>query len=345
MARLPNPDFWRGKRVLLTGCTGFKGAWLTLILQGLGAEVRGVALAPTTPSLWTLLGEPCPWLCADLRDPDAAPRALAAEPDVVLHLAAQALVRAGHRDPLGTYGSNLMGTVAVLEAVRAQPSVRAALVVTTDKVYRPGPGAHREGDPLGGIGPYSASKVCAEVAVEAAQRWAADRGLGLLTARAGNTLGGGDYAEDRLVPDCIRAAEAGRDVVLRHPLAVRPWQHVLDVLVGYLLLAERAWGHPEDRRPWNLGPASGDEPSVGDVARAVLAAIGHEDRLVIGEATGPAETAELRLDSTRANTELGWQPRLDGQQTVAWTAAWYRRAPAEGARAVCDEQIRAFQLL
>ena len=344
------PGFWRGRRVLVTGTTGFKGAWLAELLLGRGAIVCGAGLTPDTdPSLFDLLalGLRTDHRTVDLSDPAAADALLqATKPELVLHLSAQALVRRGYEEPAITYTSNTLGAVNLLEAVRLQPSVQGVVHVTTDKVYAgDGDAPHRETDPLGGRGPYSTSKVCAELVTrEADRRWASDRGMGLATARAGNTLGGGDQAPDRLVCDCIRAVMRDHPVTLRNPDSVRPWMHVLDTLDGYLRLAEQLHAAPRQwSGAWNFGP-EGDEPSVGDVARRVLAALGEADRLVVAaDPEGPPERAVLRLDSTRARCELGWRPRLSGRDAVDWTAAWYAQWLAgRDAAVLCREQIAAW---
>ncbi len=345
---------WAGRRVFVTGTTGFKGAWLAFWLQRLGAEVHGFALPPhTTPSLFDeldLAGR-IHQTMGDLTEPGAVAAALEQSgAEVVLHLAAQAIVRTGFQAPIHTYMTNTMGTLRLLEAVRATASVRAVVNVTTDKVYSgPNEVAHTEDGALGGGGPYSASKVCAEiVSAEAGRRWAAARGLGLATARAGNTLGGGDWAPDRLVPDCVRAAAAGGSVRLRNPSAVRPWQHVLDVLQGYLTLAERLLESPgKAAGAWNFGPALGDEPDVQTVAAAVLAGLGCSDQLVLApDEGGPPEEDVLRLDSSKARQQLGWGPRLDWRRSLLWTADWYRGfADGRSAHALCVEQIDSFSAL
>jgi len=345
-------EVWRGRRVLVTGTTGFKGAWLAELLLARGAEVVGIGLAPEDgDALSVLLGlsERIEEQLIDLRDPDALKNAVTqAGPDVVIHLAAQALVRRGHADPIGTWHTNVLGTVHLLEAVRATPSVRAVLVATTDKVYAGDHAApHRETDPLGGRCPYSASKVAAEQAVlDARHRWARGRGLGLATARAGNTLGGGDLAADRLVPDCVRAVRAGTALSLRSPQAVRPWLHVLDVLDGYVRLADALAATPGTWETVNLGPTrEGFDLTVEAVARAVLAGLGQPEALVVGPSDGPAERQVLRLDASRA-AELGWAPRLSTAEALRWTADWYA-AWLGGADplSLCRQQIAEWDAL
>ncbi len=343
---------WAGRRVFVTGTTGFKGAWLAFWLHRQGALVHGFALPPhTDPSLFEQLGlaDRIVQHTGDLREPGAVLSALAASgAEVVLHLAAQAIVRTGFDEPIETYDTNGMGTLRVLEAVRVTDSVRAVVCVTTDKVYGgPEAHAHTEDAALGGRGPYSASKVCAEVMCdEARHRWATTRGLGLATARAGNTLGGGDWARDRLVPDCVRAASRGDSVTLRNPTAVRPWQHVLDVLQGYLMLAERLLEAPEDGGgAWNFGPNLGDEPAVRTVAEAVMTRLGCPDRLLLApDPSGPPEQHVLRLDSSKACRRLGWSPRLDWRRSLQWAADWYQEhAAGRSATELCSEQVDSFE--
>jgi CDP-glucose 4,6-dehydratase len=355
-------DFWAGRRVLLSGHTGFKGAWLALWLQALGARVTGLAPAPPTqPSLYELarVGEGMRERAADVRDATALREAVAWErPEIVLHLAAQPLVRLGHREPVLTYEVNVMGTVNVLEAIRhAGEGVRAVVVVTSDKCYEnparrarvrararqagkntssspPTPSAPErfvEDDPLGGEDPYSSSKACAEL-VAAAYRtsfFSADLPhTRVATARAGNVIGGGDWGADRLIPDVVRAVEAGRPVAVRNPDAVRPWQHVLNPLMGYLLLAQRLWSDPEAEGAWNFGPAPEDERAVGWVVRRLADLWGERLRWETAGEGGPPEAGHLALDSTKAHERLGWRPAwgLEGalERVVAWHEAQLR---------------------
>lgn len=332
--------FWRDLPVVVTGHTGFKGGWLTLWLEQLRAKVHGYALdPPTEPNLFEAarIGTR---LASDTRaDLADLPRLSAvfarASPEVVFHLAAQPLVREGYRDPLGTLASNVMGTAHVLEAARACASVRAIVVITTDKVYenREWEFPYRETDPLGGRDPYSASKAAAEI-VAACYRQSFFNGANnhparVATARSGNVIGGGDWAADRLIPDCLRAFAAGESVRLRFPDAVRPWQHVLEPLAGYLRLAELLSGRDGDRfaRAWNFGPDASGEATAGELAAAAGRAWGAGAHVAHAPADHhPHEAALLRLDSTSARTVLGWRPRWSLTQaverTVAWQQAW-----------------------
>lgn len=334
------PVTWNGRSVFLTGHTGFKGSWLSLWLQQLGSDVHGFALdPPSEPAIYDVArvgpGMATDTRC-DLADLDALAAALAeARPSVVFHLAAQPLVRDSYRDPLATYRTNVMGTAHLLEAARQVESIAAIVVVTTDKVYRAEQGArsHRESDHLGGIDPYSASKAAAEIVAgsyRASFFGASGHAARIATARAGNVIGGGDWGHERLVPDCLRAADAGTPLFLRFPDAVRPWQHVLEPLSGYVRLAEALLtGGDGFADGWNFGPDAADDATVGQVARTVMELAGSNSRIDVpprGDAFD--ETATLRLDSSRARRELGWTPRWPLQQaitrTVEWHQAWRR---------------------
>ena len=343
------------RSVLVTGHTGFKGGWLALWLASLGARVHGYALAPpTSPSLFEVAGV-ARVLVSDTRADLADLAALTAtlercRPEIVFHLAAQTLVREGYRDPLGTIATNVMGTAHLLEAIRGVDSVRAVVVVATDKVFENMETGHAftEGDALGGHDPYSGSKAAAEIVVASLRSsFFGDGGhrARIASARAGNVIGGGDWAADRLVPDCLRAFAAGEPVRLRQPEAVRPWQHVLGPLSGYLLLGTGLLGGGGEQlaRAWNFGPDAGDDATVGEVAQQLAALWGGTARIERDTDPGWREAGLLRLDSRRAREELGWASRWSVhealERTVDWHRAWLR---GKDMQAVCREQIGAF---
>lgn len=347
---MANPAFWKGKRVLLTGHTGFKGSWLALWLAEMGARVTGLSLVPETePSLFNLLnGKPAAAEICDLRDRHAvAARVMLAKPEIVLHLGAQALVRAGYRDPIGTYETNVQGTAHLLDALRIAPDVRSIVVVTTDKVYQNPETALAfvETDPLGGHDPYSASKAAAEI-VTASYRasFFAARGIGLATARAGNVIGGGDWAEDRLIPDAVKAWGSARPLMVRRPQAVRPWQHVLEPLNGYLMMAERLWDNPHFAPSLNFGPDHQAAATVASVLDKALMAYGGGEVVYGDGSEGPHEAGYLMLDSTCARQTLGYSPVWNLDETVTRTMAWYRGlAAGQSAADLCLADICAFE--
>jgi CDP-glucose 4,6-dehydratase len=345
---------WQGRRVLVTGHTGFKGAWLCAWLLDVGATVTGVALAPeTSPNLYELLGleRGMDSRLRDIRDLEAMKGVLReARPEVVIHMAAQALVRRSYQDPVQTYATNLMGTVNVLEAARAVDSVRAVVNVTSDKCYEnlETQHAYRETDAMGGHDPYSSSKGAAELITSAYRRsFFAREGKLLASARAGNVIGGGDWSEDRLIPDCVRAFAAGRDLVVRNPLAVRPWQHVLEPLAGYLLLAQRlAAGDAAAADAWNFGPGESDAAPVERVVNEAVRLWGGKARWKRDETVQPHEAHLLRLDASKARRELGWRPRLGLDETLRWTIDWYRaQAGGADARGLVAAQLGQYRAL
>ncbi len=323
-------SFWRDRRVFVTGHTGFKGAWLVLWLTGLGARVTGLSLPPyTDPSLFDLCARGrCNDNYGDIAEPARVAHALAAcEPDILIHMAAQALVRPSYTDPLGTYATNVMGTANVLQAARAVRSLRAVVVVTSDKVYA-NDGAGRpfsEEDRLGGHDPYSNSKACAELVTDSFRRCFFGGACRVATARAGNVIGGGDWSPFRVVRDIVEAFETGQPVALRYPQAVRPWQHVLDPLAGYLLLAQAMATAPESApTALNFGPDAESFRSVSDLVQTFTSRWGGRPGWRHDAAEHPHEASFLTLDATRARSLLGWRPLLSFDESVTWTADWYR---------------------
>jgi CDP-glucose 4,6-dehydratase len=346
--------FWTGRRVLVTGQTGFKGAWLCLWLERLGAEVSAFALpSRTDPSLYQVAG---PWsnqkhAVVDLRDAKAVAATVAdAKPEIIFHLAAQALVRPAYRDPLETYATNVMGTLHVLLAARDTPGVQAAVIATTDKVYENDSKgiAFHEDDRLGGKDPYSASKACAEILTRSFRdSYLADGRPAIATVRAGNVIGGGDWSEDRLVSDLVRAIGAGRKIALRYPDAVRPWQHVLEPLRGYIAVAERLVTDPASTpHALNFGPDPGNWLTVSQVADFMSAALGAGSGWERMVGNHPPEAATLTLSSELAKCGLGWAPRLSMAETVNWTAEWYKAHRAgSDMKVVTLDQIARYEAL
>jgi len=327
------PELWSGRRVLLTGHTGFKGSWLSLWLQRAGADLTGYALEPpTVPSLYEAasVGKGMRSVHGDVRDLATLQRVVAEQsPEVVIHMAAQSVVRRSYREPVETYSTNVMGTVHVLEAVRCALAATpcAIVVVTSDKCYAPREGAvappHTEADPMGGYDPYSNSKGCAEL-VAAAYRDSYD--MNVATVRAGNAIGGGDWTEDQLIPDLVSAAQAGRPALLRNPAAVRPWQFVLEPLAGYMRVAERLLQNdPSAATSWNFGPNGREVRPVSWIADRIAGLWGNGAGWQLDPKDGqPHETACLRLDTSKAQDELGWAPLLSIDTSLEWIVDWYR---------------------
>jgi len=343
--------FWARQRVLITGHTGFKGAWLWQVLRALKAQPFGIGLPPETePALANLCGitDDANSHIVDVRDKAATTAAVKSiAPEVVVHMAAQSLVRRSYVLPVDTFATNVMGTVNILEAVRQTPSVRALLVVTSDKCYlnREWTRPYREDDSLGGYDPYSGSKAAAEIAVASwRDSFFRQEKAAVATARAGNVIGGGDWAAERLIPDCVRAFMADRPVEIRNTTAVRPWQYVLDPLMGYLTLVEKMLRDPEgNAEAWNFGPADADIESVEHVVATFARCWGGSARWTPSPGAHPHEAQTLRIDAAKARERLGWRPRLDLSSAITWSADWYRRcAGGEPASVLCDEQIAAY---
>jgi CDP-glucose 4,6-dehydratase len=344
-----SPDFWRGRRVLVTGHTGFKGSWASLWLMSFGAEVIGYSIGvPTKPSLFelALVEEGLTHVEGDVRDGRRLAQVVERHrPEVVVHMAAQSLVRRSYREPVETFETNVLGTVNVLEAARVG-GVRVVVNVTSDKCYADtGSIPHREDDPKGGSDPYSASKACAEIVSDAYRTaFLENQGPALASVRAGNVIGGGDWGEDRLVGDVMTAALERRPVLLRNPDAVRPWQHVLNPLEGYLLLAERLWNDRSFVGGWNFGPDEADEWPVRAVVARIAELWGDALAWVHDERKQPQERHVLRLDSSRARERLGWAPRWDLEHAIESVVDWYRAYQAgKDVRVVVLDQIKAYE--
>jgi CDP-glucose 4,6-dehydratase len=343
MSASPSPEFWVGKRVLITGHTGFKGSWLALMLHRLGADITGISLEPETlPSLHRLddVGSCCTTHICDIRDGLRFERLVQeAQPEIVLHLAAQPLVRASYQRPVDTFATNVMGTAHLLDALRSTSDCRVAVMVTTDKVYenREWNWPYRETDALGGHDPYSASKAASEIVIASYRKsFLQQNGVAIATARAGNVIGGGDWSQDRLVPDAIRAWQNGASLSIRNPSAVRPWQHVLEPLTGYLVLAEALWSKPEFADAWNFGPDPAEAASVRtviDIARTAWPGA----EVKYGDLSGPHEAGRLSLETAKARELLKVRPRWNLHQAITRTVDWYRRqAAGESARQLCE---------
>ncbi|MDO9580152.1 MAG: CDP-glucose 4,6-dehydratase [Bacteroidales bacterium] len=336
---LPSSEFWAGKRVLVTGHTGFKGSWLTLYLGGMGVEVYGLALDPlTNPNLFTAANV-AKFLEADvrvdIRDESAVCDVFAKiKPEIVFHMAAQPLVRASYQEASYTFAVNSLGTAHILEAIRNTPSVRTGVMITTDKVYKNCESVHPycENDALGGNDPYSASKACAEIIINSYRRsFLEKQNISISSVRAGNVIGGGDWSEDRLIPDAIKSFISGKTLLLRNPEAIRPWQHVLDVLSGYLLLAQAQWSEPKKfARAWNFAPEANDATTVKDVAKLISELWGEGATVKFAPKTDDLpEAGLLMLDSAQARTNLGWRSKWSLlralQKTVKWYKAWQNK--------------------
>jgi CDP-glucose 4,6-dehydratase len=345
-----NAEFWRGKNVLITGHTGFKGGWLTLWLLGMGAEVSGIALpAPIGASLFEAasVAEGIDSHFIDIRDASALCRAVRKrDPEIVFHLAAQPLVRAGYRDPLATFATNVMGTANLLDALRGRSAAKVVVVVTTDKVYHNEEWhyPYRETDRLGGRDPYSASKAAAELVTEGYRgAFLAEQGLAVASARAGNVIGGGDWAEDRLIPDAVRAWSAKMPIEIRRPEAVRPWQHVMEPLAGYLALCEHIWRQPELAGAYNFGPEANASATVRTVIETARRVWGDGEVLWGNGSGGPHEAGLLALETSKTNAILKLKQRWALSHSVERSLNWYKAAlRGEKARELCERDIAAY---
>ena len=346
------PDFWKGKKVFLTGHTGFKGSWLSLWLQSMGADLMGYALAPpTTPALFdeARVGDGMQSHIGDIRDLQAITRSMVDYgPDILIHMAAQPLVRLSYKQPVETYATNVMGTVHVLEAARQCPGLRAIVNVTTDKCYenREWEWGYREDEPMGGHDPYSNSKGCMELVTSAYRNsfFGKDQPVALASARAGNVIGGGDWAEDRLIPDILTAFEKQQPVVIRNPQATRPWQHVLEPLSGYLVLAENLWARGQDvAQGWNFGPKDEDARPVDWILDHMVNTWGEGASWALDRNPQPHEARYLKLDVSKARAYLHWSPTWSLETTLAYIVKWHRAwLSGNDVHALCLAEINAY---
>lgn len=351
------PNFWNGKRVFLTGHTGFKGSWLSLWLQLMGANVCGFALKPPTePSLFEAarVEQGMTSVIGDVTDLESLQRAITQrQPDIVLHMAAQPLVRYSYKNPVETYATNVMGTVHLLEAVRHTPSVRTVVIITSDKCYenKEWVWGYREDEPMGGHDPYSNSKGCSEL-VTAAYRSSffspetyESHGVGVASGRAGNVIGGGDWALDRLIPDMVRAFNAGESVLIRNPHAIRPWQHVLEPLGGYLVLAEKLWADGTKYvGGWNFGPNDDDAKPVSWIVERLIQLWGDGANWTLDEGPHPHEASYLKLDCSKAKSLLKWSPQLTLAEALEWLVEFYKGYyRQDDVRAIAERQIHQYQ--
>ncbi len=349
--------FYKGKRILVTGHTGFKGSWLSIWLHEMGAKVTGLSLDPQTRRDNYLLSGIGTRITADLRG-DICDAALVksvfneCKPDIVFHLAAQPLVRLSYEQPAETFMTNVMGSIHIMEAMRRQPETRVGIMITTDKCYenKEQLWGYRENEPMGGYDPYSASKGAAEIAISAWRRsffnpeQYASHGKSLASVRAGNVIGGGDWAKDRIIPDCIRAIEAESAIGIRSPHSIRPWQHVLEPLGGYLLLAKKMWEEPTKYcEAWNFGPNAESIADVWTVATGLVRHYGSGTLRDASEPNAPHEARLLMLDISKARFRLGWKPKMNIDECLRLTADWYKRYESEDVYNLCTEQIRQYE--
>ncbi|WP_349746933.1 CDP-glucose 4,6-dehydratase [Pseudomonas frederiksbergensis] len=346
------PAFWKGKKVFLTGHTGFKGSWLSLWLQGMGAQVKGFALTPpTAPALFdeARVGEGMQSEIGDIRDLQAVTESMTGfDPDIVIHMAAQPLVRLSYREPVETYATNVMGTLHVLEAARQCPNLKAIVNVTTDKCYenQEWEWGYREDEPMGGHDPYSNSKGCVELLTSAYRKsfFNGEKSAALASARAGNVIGGGDWAEDRLIPDILRAVEKNHPVIVRNPQATRPWQHVLEPLGGYLVLAQHLWEHGHTfAQGWNFGPRDEDARPVEWILNHMVETWGAGASWELDEDPQPHEARYLKLDISKARARLNWTPTWDLETTLIRIVNWHRAwLHGEDMRTCCMHEIDGY---
>ncbi len=353
-------NFFSNKRVLITGHTGFKGSWLSIWLHQLGAEVVGIALDPYSDKdnyLLSGIGKKIKAdLRADIRDGETMKKIFEEyQPEIVFHMAAQPLVRLSYDEPVATWQSNVMGTINIMEAIRNTPSVKAAVMITTDKCYenKEQIWGYRENEPFGGYDPYSSSKGAAEIAIQSWRRsffnphdYGTKHHVSIASVRAGNVIGGGDWAKDRILPDCIRALEAGRDIEIRSPKAIRPWQHVLEPLSGYMLLAKKMWEEPTSFcEGWNFGPRMESIRTVWEVANRVIKDYGSGKLKDVSDPGALHEAKLLMLDISKAKFRLGWEPLMNINQCVDFTVDWYKRYHETNVYDLCVEQINQYSTL
>ncbi len=350
-------NFYKGKKVLVTGHTGFKGSWLSIWLHELGAEVVGVGLDPYCEKdnfvLSGIGSKINADIRADIRDGEKIKQLFTEyQPQIVFHLAAQPLVRLSYELPVDTYQTNVMGTINVMEAIRATNSVKVGVMITTDKCYdnKEQIKGYVETDPFGGYDPYSSSKGACEIAIQSWRRsffnpedYGNKHAVSIASARAGNVIGGGDWAFDRIIPDCIRSLEAGKSIEIRSPKAVRPWEHVLEPLSGYMILAQKMWDNPTEYcEGWNFGPEAESVLTVWEVASAIIDNFGFGDLKDVSDPNALHEAKLLMLNIKKAKTRLGWKPRLDANQCVALTSDWYKKYKNENVYDLCLEEIESF---
>jgi CDP-glucose 4,6-dehydratase len=350
-------NFYKGKRVLVTGHTGFKGSWLSIWLHELGAEIVGVGLEPYSDKdnfVLSGIGKRIKAdIRADIRDGQKMKDIFAeCQPEIVFHLAAQPLVRLSYDEPVMTYESNVMGTINIMEAIRATDSVKVGVMITTDKCYdnKEQMRGYKEDDPFGGYDPYSSSKGACEIAIQSWRRsffnpedYGKKHHVSLASVRAGNVIGGGDWALDRIIPDCIKAMEANKVIEIRSPKAIRPWEHVLEPLSGYMMLAQKMWENPTEYcEGWNFGPENDSISTVWDVASALVENSGKGELKDVSDPNAVHEANLLMLDITKAKTRLGWKPRLDAKQTIDLVADWYKRYKKDNVYQLCIEEIEKF---